>query len=208
MIAVTRALKPAILKQKEQGWLAALRRVVTKTEKENAADRYQHPEIKAALKAMFHSKCAYCESYIEHVSDSHIEHYRPKSKFPDLTFDWENLLLSCGKCNSTKYKGDRFPETSAGGPYINPCTDLPGDHFQFVYDVKAKLASVYGKTERGETTETGLGLNRPDLRTYRSKRLAMLLCLAQYAQTDPEAQHLLDEAKQDDAEYAAFARLL
>jgi len=208
MIAITRSQKPSILERKEQDWLASLCQAVTKTEKENATNKYQHPEIKTALHTLFHGKCAFCESKIKHVSDPHIEHYRPKSKFPDLTFAWDNLLLACGVCNSAKYKGDRFPEANEGGPYINPCTDNPEDHFQFVYDKRAKLASVYGKTKRGETTEKELGLNRYDLRTYRSKQIEMLVCIASYAQTDPDAQKLLDEAKQANAEYAAFARTL
>lgn len=208
MIAVTRSKKPAVLERKEQEWLAALRRAATKAQNEDATNKYRHSQIKTALNTLFHGKCAYCESKIKHVSDPHIEHYRPKSKFPELTFAWDNLLLACGQCNSTKYKGDKFPEASEDGPYINPCADDPEDHFQFVYIPKAKLASVYGKTERGKTTEEELGLNRPDLRTHRSKRVEMLVCLAQHAQTDPIAQNLLDEAKQADAEYAAFARTL
>ena len=194
--------------RKEQVWLDALLQAATKTLKEKAADKYRHSEIKTALDTLFHGKCAYCESKIKHVSDPHIEHYRPKSKFPHLTFAWDNLLLACGKCNSTQFKGDSFPEASEGGPYINPCTDNPEDHFQFVYDPRAKLASVYGITERGKITETDLGLNRAELRTHRSKQIQRLACLAQLARTDPDAQSLFDEAKKADAEYAAFARML
>ena len=208
MIAVTRSTKPAILQRKEQDWLAALNRAVTKTEKEIAVNKYHHAQVKVALTTMFHGKCAYCESKIKHVSYPHIEHYHPKSKFPDLTFAWGNLLLACGVCNSAEYKGDRFPEANESGPYINPCTDNPEDHFQFVYDPIAKLASVYGKTKRGETTEIELGLNRPDLRTHRSLQVTRLAFIASIAKSNPEAQSLLDEAKQADAEYAAFARTL
>ena len=208
MIAVNRSLKPAILREKEADWLAALRRVVTDAEKKRATNKYRHPQIKNALKILFHGKCAYCESKIEHVSDAHIEHYRPKSKYPELTFDWNNLLLACGKCNSARYKGGKFPGADANGPYINPCADDPEEHFQFVYDSKAKIASVYGITARGETTETDLGLNRPDLRTHRSVQIKRLAFIASKAKTDPVAQRLLDEAKQADAEYAAFARTL
>ena len=208
MIAVTRSQKPAVLERKEQIWLAALRRAVTDAEKENAVNKYRHAQIKDALETLFHGKCAYWESKIKHVAYPHIEHYRPKSKFPELTFDWENLLLACGVCNSAEYKGDNFPEASENGPYINPCNDSPEEHFQFIYDAKAKLANVYGKTERGRATEKAFGLNRSDLRTYRSKKIEILVCLARLALTDREAQRLLDEAKQADAEYAAFARTL
>ncbi|MBZ4422626.1 hypothetical protein [Myxococcus sp. RHSTA-1-4] len=45
----------------------------------------------------------------------------------------------------------------------------------------AQLASVHGKTQRGEKTEQLLGLNRTDLRAYRSKQLKKLWFIAQRA---------------------------
>ena len=112
---------------------------------------------------MFHGKCAYCESKISHVDYGHIEHFKPKSRFPDLTFEWTNLLLSCPICNGSEYKSDRFPLETEGGPLVNPCDELPAEHFEFVFDPVAKLATVIGKTARGQTTEAIVGLNRYDL---------------------------------------------
>ena len=202
MIKVTRSAKPAILLNEEADWITALLTASTKVEKERASNKYRHPQVQEALRIMFHGKCGYCESRIEHVSDPHIEHYRPKSRFPELTFDWNNLLLACGKCNSTRYKADKFPEANEGGPLVNPCTDNPKDHFDFIYDVQAKLASVVTTTERGRVTEELLGLNRNELRRHRSIQITRLLVLARFADTDTTAQQLLFEAKQDDAEYA------
>jgi uncharacterized protein (TIGR02646 family) len=159
----------------------------------------------------FHGKCAYCESKITHVDYGHIEHFRPKAGskgYPELTFEWTNLLLACGVCNGAEYKSDRFPEANEGGPIINPCEEDPSSHLSFVFDPVTKLASVYGKTRRGETTEALFGLNRAELRDYRSRRVRHLLALVQYASTDPAAAELLSEAKQSCAEYAAFARAL
>jgi uncharacterized protein (TIGR02646 family) len=208
MIHVSRAAKPAILIQKEQDWRNALHRVSTPKAKENAISKYRHKEIRAALETMFHGKCAYCESKIGHVSDAHIEHYRPKSRFPDRTFDWDNLLLACGQCNSARYKGEKFPDVHERGPFINPCEDAPEDHFTFQYDPKTKLANVYGKTDRGKTTEELLGLNREALREYRSRQITRLAFIVLKAHSDPTARELLDAACRDDAEYAAFARAL
>jgi hypothetical protein len=117
-------------------------------------------------------------------------------------------LLACGVCNGSQHKSDHFPEADEGGPLVNPCEDDPEGHFDFHFDRETKLASVYGKTLRGATTETLLGLNRPELREYRSTRIRHLVALAVLAGSDPEAAELLDEAKQSDAEYAAFARTL
>jgi uncharacterized protein (TIGR02646 family) len=160
---------------------------------------------------MFHGKCAYCESKITHTDYGHIEHFRPKRGVngrPDIAFEWNNLLLACGVCNGAEHKSDHFPEADEGGPLINPCEDDPERHFEFHFDLVTRLASVYGKTHRGITTEKLLGLNRTALREYRSTRIRHLIALAQYACADPEAAKLLNEAKQSSAEYAAFARTL
>lgn len=200
--------KPAVLARKEAAWLNALLQATSPKEARSAALKYRHRQVQDALERMFHGKCAYCESRVTHVSFAHIEHYRPRSMFPALTFDWGNLLLSCPVCNSSRYKGDKFPETSEGGPLVNPCADDPAAHFTFHYDHTALLASIYGVTSRGLVTERLLGLNRPELRSHRSKQIQRLAVLAEKATTDPRAQQLLDVARQDDAEYAAFARVL
>ncbi len=58
---------------------------------------------------MFANKCAYCESYLMHVSYGHIEHFKPKAKYPQYCFSWDNLLLGCEVCNGKRYKGIKFP---------------------------------------------------------------------------------------------------
>lgn len=211
MIRVARHPKPRILAKKADEWRNALLTARTDTMRSRAEKKYRHKDIKDALVRMFFKKCAYCESKITHVDFGHIDHYRPKRGVngrPDLTFEWTNLLLACGICNGTEHKSDHFPEANEGGPFVNPCDDDPESHFDFYFDPIAKLASVYGKTLRGETTEQMLGLNRTDLREYRSVSIRRLLALAKFADSDPVAANLLDEAKSSNAAYAAFARTL
>jgi len=52
--------------------------------------------------------CSFCDGYPMKQMVEHIEHFRPKSKFPELSHQWENLFLICEKCNITK--GDEFSE--------------------------------------------------------------------------------------------------
>ncbi len=206
MIKLKRSDKPPILVQKAQEWTKALLAAKNKPERQKAEAKYRHAEIKEALLKMCHQKCAYCESKLRHIDYGDIEHYRPKSKFPELTFKWSNLLLACGECNN--HKGDQFPEPKEGGPFINPCDDDPPAHFNFVYDPKTGIASVYGTTQRGETTEKRLGLNRDDLRQYRSEYVRQLQALVVLAENYPEAKALVEQAKQENAQYAAFIRQL
>lgn len=206
MIRVSRTLPPRAIRECAAKWTADLLMANSPKERERILSNYRHPSIRGALDSMFHGKCAYCESKITHVSYAHIEHYRPKSKFPKLAFGWENLLLSCPVCNSSQHKGDKFPEADDGGPLLNPCEDAPEEHLSFLFDLHSFTASVYGVSARGQVTEQILGLNRPDLRTYRSGQVKRLAYIAAKARTDSTARRLLDEACADHAEYAAFAR--
>lgn len=208
MIRVDRGPAPKVLRRNRKAWLEALQRAKTPQERERAQSRYRHEDIKNALDAAFHGKCAYCESFIRHVDYGHIEHYRPKSKYPAKTFDWSNLVLACGVCNGSGHKGDAFPLKADDGPLINPCAEEPARHLSFGYDPVAQLASVHGKTRRGQKTEKLLGLNRTDLRAYQSKQLKKLWVIAQLASHHPEARRLLDEAASASESFSAFAAAL
>lgn len=208
MIKVYRTPKPLILKKKSHQWTKKLLSLVVNTIDWNKQiDKYRHRQVKEALEAMFHGKCAYCESKITHVSFGHIEHYRPKQRYPERAFLWCNLLLACDRCNNAKL--DRFPDAKQGGPLLNPVKNDPNRHFRFFYDPVAKLATVIPTTTQGETTEQLLQLNRRDLRGHRSRTMRHLYVLKIFAERgDPEAITLWQEAQIDSAEYAAFARSL
>jgi uncharacterized protein (TIGR02646 family) len=48
--------------------------------------------------------CSYCERWV--CSGIHIEHKKPKDKYPNDEFAWENFLLACVNCNSSKGSDD------------------------------------------------------------------------------------------------------
>lgn len=82
---------------------------------------YKEPEVKQALREMFHGKCAYCEVCYEVSDPGHVEHFRPKgtvreedgTKSPPgywwLASEWENLLPACFKCNVFCKKQEMTP---------------------------------------------------------------------------------------------------
>ncbi len=155
---------------------------------------------------MFSGKCAYCESFILHIDYGHIEHYHPKSIFPEYTFDWNNLLLACGVCNGSQFKGNKFPITNEQPLLLNPCKDDPTEHLNFDFDPYTNLASIYGRTPRGEKTEILMGLNRPELLRYRSQMVKKIIYLGiKSSEGDIEAKRLLDEACKSTHAYSAFA---
>jgi uncharacterized protein (TIGR02646 family) len=69
---------------------------------------YSSPAVKTALHALFHGKCAYCESFYASTQPVDVEHYRPKGEVEGvaehpgywwLAMEWTNLLPSCIDCN-------------------------------------------------------------------------------------------------------------
>ena len=76
-------------------------------------------EYRDALEECQGSKCCYCE---KPLSGGQIEHFRPKKAYQQnigdpfirpgyywLAFRWSNFLMSCGECNQSGRKGNRFP---------------------------------------------------------------------------------------------------
>lgn len=76
---------------------------------------YKGKDVVEALEKLFHSKCAYCESKYTHLMPVDIEHFRPKSKYPWLEFDWNNLLPSCIDCNRKRYQDVQDGENKLAG---------------------------------------------------------------------------------------------
>jgi hypothetical protein len=74
---------------------------------------YKEDDVRHALEALFHGKCAYCEARYEIGAPVDIEHFRPKGEVADLpghpgywwlAGHWENLLPSCIDCNRRRYQ--------------------------------------------------------------------------------------------------------
>jgi len=58
-------------------------------------------------------RCMYCED----SAASEIEHFRPKSFYPELTFVWLNYLYSCSVCN--RIKRDHFRILCGSSEYVD-----------------------------------------------------------------------------------------
>jgi uncharacterized protein (TIGR02646 family) len=92
-------LKPQVLIDNADQWL---KEFLADPSSETKKRKYKHPSIKEKLKEETSDKCIYCESKIGHITPGDIEHKKPISKFPDLTFEWENITIACGECNRRK----------------------------------------------------------------------------------------------------------
>jgi hypothetical protein len=86
--------------------------------------------------------------------------------------------------------------------------EAPSRHLRFDFDPKLKIANVLGITNRGETTRTILGLNRPQLLEHRTKFVRKLWAIASWYHQDAAAREIIDSAIAPEEEYSAFARVL
>jgi uncharacterized protein (TIGR02646 family) len=89
-----------------------------------------------------------------------IEHFRPKMRYPEHMFHWDNFLLVCWPCN--RRKGTKFPCDPAGAPLlIDPTREDPWDHLFFV----AATGQVVPRPDAATGQESPRGVATTDPRT-------------------------------------------
>ncbi len=166
MIKLTKLAEPQVLIDNKAQWTTQLLGHIARNEKvpPSLSNAYNITEVKDNLRSESNNKCMYCESTVGHISYEHIEHIKPKAKtkFPQLAYEYDNLGLSCPKCNMNK--SDTY---DVNNTFINPYVDNPSDHFvSYGAFVWAKSAD-----NRAKLTEIEIELNRPELLETRGERL-------------------------------------
>jgi len=115
MIKLSRPQEPQILQSNKSSWTSELITAIAtykgysnipNSEKERIFAKYNHPAIKSVLFASSNLKCGFCECIPSDGGNIEIEHFYPKSRYPNLTFEWGNYLPACRKCNGTKLSHD------------------------------------------------------------------------------------------------------
>lgn len=105
------------------------------------------------LMSMSHGKCCYCECDITKESNyMEVDHFHDKSDYPKEVAQWDNLLPSCKKCNTTKGAHDTVKY-----PIINPTIDIPQEHMYLYCGFHYK-----GKDDLGRETIEALNLDDCD----------------------------------------------
>lgn len=116
----------------------------------------EYSEAKRSLIDRIGQYCSYCETPIN--ANLALEHVRPKKKVPHLELSWNNFLLACSSCNSTKGDGD-IDLTD----YFWP--DKDNTFLYFLYDgsglVKIKPNLNLQEKTKAEKTTKLTGLDKP-----------------------------------------------
>ncbi len=107
----------------------------------------------------------YCESRPLHVAPGDVEHLLPKSRFPDLIVEWDNLAFVCPDCN--RGKGDYYDQSE---PVINPFVEDPAAHLRFAGPLVLELPA----DARGIVTIRKLKLDRAELVERRADHIRHL----------------------------------
>ena len=124
----------------------------------------------ADLRERFNEKCGYCERRFEPVGEfsPSVDHFRPRSRFPQLVYQWENWVSSCQRCNFAK--ADQWPDIG----YVDPCAvdllERPEEHFDYVPltgEIVAKLGLPHNASDKARSTIDDIGLNETRLRESR-----------------------------------------
>lgn len=84
------------------------------------------------LKNEQHSICAYCETKLKE-NNSHIDHFRTRHQFPEKTWDYNNLLVSCNdESICAKNKDKKIKSKSIYDNIINPTIENPNDFIDYL----------------------------------------------------------------------------
>lgn len=78
-------------------------------------DHWNEPDVRGPLYAMHGRVCAYCQCHLPHNDPGDVEHFRPKSQYWWLAYDFLNYLLSCAACNRNRKK-EKFPLAKGAKP--------------------------------------------------------------------------------------------
>lgn len=106
--------------------------------------------------------CMYCD----HNEARHIDHFHPKSRYPERAFRWDNYFLACDVCNGTKL--DQFPLDPQGKPLlVNSAEEDP--HPELPYSLSTGKYDELAATNRGKACIQTFELNRPHLERARQR---------------------------------------
>lgn len=167
MHKVIRTDKPSSLANNQERWTKDLLDKISEQGSYSKVEnkykvKYNTDSVNKALYDMYGDFCCYCEGRITVTGYKRIEHRKPRSKFPELCYEWDNLHTCCEVCNSNK--GELWDEDN---PIIDPAIDDPKEYLQF----KKSFVFMKNNNLRGKTTIDFTLLNREKLEEARRRIL-------------------------------------
>lgn len=104
MLKLTRGIEPECLRSGGPEWTDQWKRARERDAKSKFSWRNLtcYRRIRHVLCQDTGNRCAFCDGPVGLESRETVEHFQPKSIFPDLAYTWTNLFACCDKCQSNK----------------------------------------------------------------------------------------------------------
>lgn len=158
---------------------------IPESEKSGLLTHYRHKDIQSVLFASSHHKCAFCECIPGESGNIEVEHFEPKSLYPDLAFEWDNFLPSCRKCNEAKSDFD-----TRSIPIINPTAEDPEEFLTYSF-LRITPLTGSGQEDKAQQTIDVCNLNCDRLYKVRA---ALMKSITEYIDDLKDKMNWISEA--------------
>ena len=170
--------------------------------------------------------CAYCERLCDNrgpkdaASYNEVEHFRPRKHFNDLTFDWNNLMYACHRCN--KEKGDQFPgktvdpyvalgfaendyiEPTEHDGYVNPKIDEPTNVFCFTPNGAIEAEPAQDTSFQSKALRTIHDLNLANLEDCENRQFQFFMVYAAIRRSVRSGESILRQFTSGASPYSSY----
>ena len=155
--------------------------------------------------------CCYCGMKIE-FGGSHIEHFRPQSRYPNLDVMYDNLHTSCIKypkkgsiVHCGHFKDDKFDENLCISPLEVDCEE------RFLYTLQGEIHPIDEHDKKADYMIKILNLNAPSL-VGRRKNLLLTTLPPEFLDDTPlekvQYYHTKYQERDSDGNYEDFRQVL
>ncbi len=118
--------------------------------------------------------CWYCERRCGSATEvggraATLDHFKPISRFPKLSYDWSNWVFSCIRCNRDN-KGNKWPDNGYVDPAAGDVHERPERYFSYdtlTHHIIPSNDLTESEHQRAQDTIRDLGLNEVDVLSSR-----------------------------------------
>ena len=202
---VDRGLEPRSLKRYADDYTPRWVEYYVRGKGSKPSDSYWR-KFQEDLSKPFSGLCGYCETECK----GEVDHFRPKSRFPQRVYDWSNWVFSCHDCNHSK--GGEWPR----GGYVDPCARIRSSRPEQFFDFDLKTGEIipkFGLTgrrwDRARIMIEDLKLNAFHHLRARLNWISMVLeVLKGENEEDPGHEDFVQRVSTKDNQFSSITRVL
>lgn len=158
------------------------------------------------LREAFLGLCGYCECDCK----GEVDHFRPKSQFPQRVYDWSNWVFSCHDCNNSKR--EKWPN----GGYVDPCTKVLSSRPEEFFDFDLKTGEITPRTSLTPTRWAKASKMIDDLKLnafhHLRRRLTWISLVSEVLkgdnEDDPDHDDFVQHISARDCQFSSITRIL